>query len=844
MGLITLNFPIFPHSLLHAQDGGFDRFDSSPDFDSAPPPPPPMEEGGGFEPPPPMDSSSNSFDDGGDFDDFDGGARTGGNSPSSGGSTSAGNAKGSEGKIFGRNKETSLPKKDSKYVNLNPETAYGPEIVESFDFPDADILEITKHMQKLTGINLILDKDVKGKVSISAPTPITVGDAWKAYLTALSMAGYSLVKSGAFYRIVPMRDIRFTPTKIYMGDFTPDTDNYVLKIIPLKYVNATEIERTLRQFATRQGRVFAIQQTNTVVIGDAGTNITRLEKLVKFVDVPGFEETLQIVKVKYTSAQEIAKLLESIIRDKNASGSSRTARIRSSGASGGGTGPSISRLIAEPRTNSIIAMANAEGTKQLKELILRLDVKNASKGSGRIHVYYLQHGDAEGLSKTLTALISNAQQQQQSQRNNFNGDGGGGPRFIGQVTQPETIFSEEVKVTSDKTTNSIVVTASATDWLTVKDVISKLDIPRLQVYVEGLIMETRVRNGSTFGFNYVGATGTGALSKAGFTTTGPPQFADLLSNNAFNLSGIFAGFGLGKKVDIQVPGTNGTTSYQVNTVNGLVKALAEATNSNILATPQILVTDNTEGVFEAGETIPTRQISSTGTGIQTTGAGPTQNIKMSLKITPQINKVTRFIKLKIDQRVEDIAGTADTNNGIGAPTTVRTAVTEVIVRDQDTVAMGGLMRDKDSVGENKIPLLGDVPVLGWLFKMKSKTKEKTNLIFFLTPKIIDPYEKAAAANTKEVISKRVKSLKGSIEDKDIYSDALSELADKVDQQSKGPLYDTLLNKDIDTSGPISKDQMQNVDYSKLNEDDLKSMSPAPAAPASKDQNLPPAGTKQ
>ncbi len=122
----------------------------------------------------------------------------------------------------------------SKYVNLNPETAFGPEIVESFDFPDTDIMEITRHMQKLTGINLILDKDVKGKVSIIAPTPITVGDAWKAQLAALNMAGYSLIKTGAFYKVINARDIRYTPTKIYTGNYTPDTENYVMRVISLK----------------------------------------------------------------------------------------------------------------------------------------------------------------------------------------------------------------------------------------------------------------------------------------------------------------------------------------------------------------------------------------------------------------------------------------------------------------------------------------------------------------------------------------------------------------------------------------------------------------------------------
>jgi len=234
--------------------------------------------------------------------------------------------------------ELNSKNKDQKYVNLNPETAFGPEIVQSFDFPDTDIMEITKHMQKLTGINLILDKDVKGKVSIIAPTPITVGDAWKAYLAALNMAGYSLIKTGAFYKVINARDIRYTPTKIYTGNYTPDTENYVMRVIALKHVSAAEIARNFRPFMSRYGRIIDIKQTNTIIIADTGSNINRLAKMVKFLDIAGHEETLQIVKVKNSSAQEIAKLLDTILKGNSSAAGARpgasTPRFTTTGSSG------------------------------------------------------------------------------------------------------------------------------------------------------------------------------------------------------------------------------------------------------------------------------------------------------------------------------------------------------------------------------------------------------------------------------------------------------------------------------------------------------------------------------
>jgi general secretion pathway protein D len=720
--------------------------------------------------------------------------------------------------------------KSNQYVNLNPETAFGPEIVQSFDFPDTDIMEITRHMQKLTGINLILDKDVKGKVSIIAPTPITVGDAWKAYLAALNMAGYSLIKTGAFYKVINARDIRYTPTKIYTGNYTPDTENYVMRVISLKSVSAAEIARNFRPFMSRYGRIIDIKQTNTIIIADTGSNINRLAKMVKFLDVPGHEEALQIVKVKNSSAQEIAKLLDSILKGGSGGAGGRvgTATPRFTGAVGGGTESTsvISRIIAEPRTNSIIAMANAEGAKQLKELIKKLDVKLVSSGSNRVHVYYLNYGDSEELSKTLSSIVSGAAQGGASPgaaaggANRFTSFGGGG-------SGENPIFSAEVKITSDKNNNALVVTASPTDWLTLKDVIGRLDIPRDQVYVEGLILEANVTKNRSFGVEYIGAYGQGSVQRAGFT-----QSSDLLklitSGVPQSLGGLAAGIGLGPSRKIPTTGANGAAGpdVRVNAVNALIKAIASHSSTNILATPQILALDNTEATFEVGDTVPVRTQTNTTTGQPTFANGTPQEAKLSLKITPQINKVTRFVKLKINQKIDDFKGddTGANESGLGRPTTVRTAITEVMVRDRDTIAMGGLLRDREIVSSAKVPLLGDIPVLGWLFKSKTRKVEKANILFFMTPKILSPYAKTASLNSKGVLSKRKEGMKGMFEDDETDPNAkmTDELNVKLDKQVEGPLYDltdaahykNLNEEDIgkDENAPAEDENLETPDY--------------------------------
>ena len=695
---------------------------------------------------------------------------------------------------FGRKNQAGKSIKiDNKFVNLNPETAFGPEIVEKFDFEDTSLVELTKHMQKLTGINLILDKELKGKVSISASTAITVGDAWKAYLTALNINGYTLVKSGAFYKIVQSRDIRYTPTKIYTGDYTPNTENYVMRILPLENINSSEVTRSFRPFMSRYGRIIEIKQTNTIIVQDTGSNINRLVRLIKFIDVPGHEETLQIIPVKHSSAQEIAKLLDQILKSNS---SSKKGKSSSSSDKN-----SISKIIAEPRTNSIIAMADASGAKQLKNLIAKLDIEGANQGGGQIHVYYLNHGDSETLAKTLSSLVSG--NVAKGKKGRFTGKDGSGD---------SSLFNSEVKITADKENNAIVVTASSTDWLTIKSVVEKLDIPRDQVFVEGMIMETQINKGSGFGVSVVGVYGEGGVQKAGFTGgSGGQDLLNVLTNNITSLGGLFIGSGTGETREISLGGS----SVTVNSVQGLITAIANHSNTNVLATPQILALDNTEASFEVGESVPVTE--QTIANNQTQVTVKQQKAGLSLKITPQINKVTRFVKLKIDQKIEEFQARANSTAAGGLATTNRATVTTVVVRDKDTIAMGGLMRDQTIQSTSKVPLLGDIPLLGWLFKNRSKTISKVNLLFFLTPQIMDSYQKTIGKQVKTGLNRRAAHMKYSSIGEDPFGKTVKSLYEKASLQEKGPLYDK------ETQESFKAEQIIDVNLNNSKEDNSKSI---------------------
>lgn len=711
-------------------------------------------------------------------------------SPARGGRAGGGGAQ-----VFGRG---DTPRgievnRDGRFVNLNPETAFGPEVVKSFDFPDTNLVELTRHMQELTGINLIVEGDIRGNISIMAPSPITVGDAWKAYLTALNVNGYTLVKSGEFYKIVNARDIRYTPTKIYTGNFTPDTDNYVMRIIPLKNIDSSEVTRSFRPFMSRYGRIIDIQQTNTIIIQDTGSNINRLVRLIKFIDVPGHEETLQIIQVHHTSAQEIARLLDQILQGNQGPAPRRARPSRDGGPPGraSGQGEGISKIIAEPRTNSIIAMANASGARQLRELIAQLDVEVTRSGDGQIHVYYLNHGDAENLAETLNSLVSGSGPARSSRATRA------GRAAEGGAPEEESIFRGEIRITADKSNNALVVTASPTDYMTIREIISQLDIPRDQVYVEGLMMETNVSRERGFGISVVGAYGSGNVERAGFTG-GSSDLLNLITGNITSLGGLFVGGGVGRTVTRTDPSTG--QSIELNSVNALLTAIATSTDTNVLATPQILALDNQGAVFEVGETVPTleRQTDPSGSTTVTTNQ---QTVALTLKITPQINRVTRFVRLNIDQKIEDFS-TRNLPDGLrnqGVATTTRSAITTVVVRDRDTIAMGGLMRDRETYRESKVPLLGDIPVLGWLFKNTSRSIEKVNLLFFLTPRILANYQRDSSGNVKDVLNRRGHHLKEAIGADDPFASTVKGIFDKAQRQSEGPLYDPT-NTDFRPSG--------------------------------------------
>jgi general secretion pathway protein D len=634
------------------------------------------------------------------------------------------------------------PGQQSQCLKLDPETGVGPDIVNNFDFPDADIVEIAKTLGRLTCINFMFDKDVRGKISIVSNAPITIGDAWKAFLTALDVNGFALIPSGKYYRIARQRDAKDKQIKTYSKDNSPDTDMYITKVIPLKYINAEEVSRVFRNFMPPNTRIIAYDQTNTIIITDTGSNIKKITDMLEVLDVETYDEKLEVIRIKYAGAQEIAKLIDQLLP----------------GASTGGPGPGamggvpnfrgnfnarrtkeggvISHIIPDDRTNSVIVSANAKGLIQVKELIKKLDRKiSENTGGRRIHVIYLQFADAEQAAQTLNSLISGQSSSKSLSPNPVGGIGAGGSGNV-------PIFEGNIRVSPDKATNSLVITASPSDFQTLQRVISKLDVPRDQVYVEAVIMEMNVDKSFSLSTSVANPTNGVAFL--------PNQDLGNFLANPLSMDGLVLGFqGGNSSKTFSIPGTS--SSITVNSIQGLIRAIQTNSNANVLSTPQILTLDNQEASIEVAETVPLPQ--------QTTlqGVGQQQSlirekIALSLTIKPQINKISNFVKLDINQKLEDISSrplpkaVADLAFG----TLSRTSKTTVVVQDGDTVALGGLVRDKVIENVKKVPILGDIPLIGWLFRSKSTATTKQNLISFITPRIIKQYQQVRKVLDKKI----------------------------------------------------------------------------------------------
>jgi general secretion pathway protein D len=650
-----------------------------------------------------------------------------------------------------------------------------PDLIDSFDYPNAEITDIVKAISELTGKNFIVDPQVRGKITIIAPTRITVAEAYKAFLSALAINGLAVVPSGKFLKVKQAANAVRDNLDTYSGSYSPNTDTMITRIVQLRYIQAKEIYNSLGPLLqSRLGEMRPYEPTNTLIISDYGSNIERIMKILRQLDVPGFEEQLEVIRIRYAKSSDIAKLVDQIInKGKSSQGQgSFTAgipRFTPLGGSQSQGNEAFSLVIPDDRTNSLIVVGNNQGIEKIRKLVVKLDFKIRPEDAGGVYVYYVRYGDAEKIATTLSGLAQAATQSQGA-----TGPGGAGP------VQKTAIFGGDVKIVADKTTNSLVVTASKQDYEVVQAILGKLDVARDQVYVEGIFMELNVDNAKQWGISYYNLVGDSFVGRSGFSSTSLSQVI-----TPGDSEGAVLGFGGGGQVSITPPGG---TAVKIPSLVGFINFLSTLGTTNILSTPQIMALDNEEAEIEVGDKVPTSATSSTAANGTTSTSIQREDLTIKLNIKPHISPGSNTMRLEINQSIQGISG-----RSIGAAnlaqnaiaTTKRMAKTNVMVRNGDTIVLGGLMSEDERTKITKVPLLGDIPIIGWLFKSKSVQSSKQNLLMFLTPKIIRNKEDAAN-NLTEKIKDRVRFIERNLGGRDNQGDLMDQLKLKNDGKIVAP----------------------------------------------------------
>jgi len=688
--------------------------------------------------------------------------------PSSSRSTSARRSDGASGSTSAAVSAPGNDKDRQRPPTIEPATTV------MMDFNETPLTDLVKFMAEITGRNFILGDDLKGEVTIISHRPVTVPEAYEAFLSSLEVSGYTTVTVGNTVKIVNAQDAANAPLRVNEGGNIPYTDNYVTQIFQLENVTVSDIMSVAKSMAGKRASIIAYAPTNTLIITDSGVNIRRMWTVVSKLDIAAPQSKMEVIPIINATATDIQALIESIYGSEetgsssssssssrsssrsSSSSSSRRRRDREEESSGGaetnsvgGEGKYISKIIADDRTNSLIIMANETALAAIKDLVAELDIDIDPDKNARIHVVYLEHAQAEEVANVLANLSeesSSSSRTSSATRGSTRGgpDGRRPPDLLAggsgssDATNVVAALADGVKITSDENTNSLVIVASPESFQILNQVIKKLDIRRKQVFVEAVIMELASEDTLDMGIGYhFGKPSEDASGQLGVVSAQLNGSSLGLSQDV--LSGMAMGV-YGQSIDVDISdGAGGTIPFTIPAFGIALNAIQANSAINILSTPNVLTLDNEEAKVIVGRNIPFPVSTGRDSNNNPIVQYQREDVAITLQVTPQINESADSVTLEIFQEVteieEDSQGLDVTSAGF--ITSKRSAETVVQVPDNQTVVIGGLMGQTETKVETKIPILGDLPLIGFLFRGKRDISRKTNLIILLTPHVIE-----------------------------------------------------------------------------------------------------------
>jgi general secretion pathway protein D len=603
----------------------------------------------------------------------------------------------------------------------------------TIDFNDVDINLFIKYISELTGKNFIVDRTVKGKVTVISPTRISAEDAYFVFMSVLEVYGFTTVESGSVIKIIPSVQARSKSIQTLREEgMNYPEDKVVTQLITLSFSDPEEVKRLIAPLVSKSSVVIAHSGSGMLILTDVLSNITRLMEIIRSIDVPSVGEEMVVIPLQYASADNVAKALSQLFVKAAAKQGQRQDSIK---------------IIPYERTNSLIVITDKANLQKVKDLVAKIDTE-APLGTGKIQVYYLQHARADEIVKVLTSLPSDSASH-----------GGGGATATQEAAAKAPPISRDLKIMGDAETNSLIITGSRDEYMVLEEVIKKLDIPRKMVYIEALIMEVSVSKAFEIGVHWGGAgtfnDETGKLF-TGFSGNAADPYPQLQGEG--NLASDSPVMPSGFTVGVLQQGVKIGNVFFPN-LAAVVNAYKDDSDVDIIATPQILTTDNKKAEIKVGENVPYITSRNTTTADQDYTNYEYKDVATTLNILPQINQ-SDLVRLEIGVEVIKLKTATDT------PTTLkRTATTTVVLHNEETIVIGGIIGQDTSSGEYKVPLLGDIPLLGWMFKTKKDTEVKTNLFIFITPHIVEnPAELASLYYQKRDVMEYVKKGSSAIPD--------------------------------------------------------------------------------
>lgn len=630
-----------------------------------------------------------------------------------------------------------------------------------WNFENEELLKILRQVSELLCKSFVIHDSINQsmKMTIIGKSLLTPKDAWDVLVAALAQKGLTLVQQGERqnWTVVKRPDSKYYSTPFYAkGQDAKNNEEIGTLFYKAEHASQDMLKNIGRMLISKDGMVESVGEQFIIVI-DSNSNIRRLGNIFAQVDLEDAQNKIHIIKLMNSDAKTAEKQLRDLFDV--SSSNSRPKRRSADGANK--TSLNIDKIIADDRTNSLILVCDQDTYEKTQQVIALLDVKETDTNKGTIHVQRLRYADAKKIAETLNSVV----QQGKNTRS----------RFGRKEENTNELFEGEVKVTAHEDTNTLVTVASANDYRSLLATINKLDVRKEQVYVEAVIMDINVSDTNKFGIGLFSGVDSGVIPGLGgsigmLANPGGQGIASGISTaltTAGTASSEVGGLGkqsigalavLGNFLSGGVAGIVGPNigNTSIPSFGAVLQAIATNSSIDVLSTPYLLTTDNQEAVMSVGQKVPVIKGASSVGGSAGLGGVPLQTIsyedvKLTFKITPHVG-ADNNVRLDIDQEVNELGQKEKLLNADQYRISTKSAKTTIVLKDQQTGVIGGLMHNRATTIDNKVPFLGDIPILGWLFKNRASETERKSLALIITPYIIktdDDYKKIVDRKLKE-----------------------------------------------------------------------------------------------